>query len=251
MPSHTESPSTDKAARASPKASHHPHLVLVAPEQPTSIPSYPSFRDRLQATDTWSGPVASAGQRTSSVPPPARLPRSPSSSLSSLAPSLSPPPRTTSSLSPANDHSTRSSSARPSSKRARSRSSASSGSSGTGKHHALRTAQAAAVRRAVQQGKLDANTYTDGQLYAVKESAARAFGGGSGGGGGDGSSANEEGRGKKRQRRGSGVGGRAGHVFKEVQVKRASCAVDGEGSEAEAEAEAEQVEVDLGKMLGL
>ena len=116
------------------------------------------------------------------------------------------------------------------------------------------------MRDAVRHGRLDATSYTDGQLYAIREGAAQAFARGGGGGGPrSGERAREErgegegqAGGKKRKRRGAGIEGRAGGVVKAVKVRRSSCAVDGEGSEDEGEGEERvEVEVDLRRMLGL
>ena len=115
------------------------------------------------------------------------------------------------------------------------------------------------MRDAVRHGRLDATSYTDGQLYAIREGAAQAFARGGGGGGPrSGERAREErgegegqAGGKKRKRRGAGIEGRAGGVVKAVKARRLeSCAVDGEGSEDEGEVRV-KVEVDLRRMLGL
>ncbi|GAA5942999.1 hypothetical protein JCM3775_000228 [Rhodotorula graminis] len=258
MPAHRSSSSTSTASRAPPSPLRGPRLEFISPEPVVAIPAYPSFKDRLSATDTWTKPSpAPAGRPTPALLP---VPRAGSSSSASrtastsLTPSLSPAPRAHSS------RSTISPRTHPY-QRARSNSTSSSATASSGASTStapqLQAAQAAAVRAALQHGRLDANSYTDGQLYAIREGAARAFArrGGGGGGGGRGevegqAQARGEG-GKKRKRRGAGIEGREGGVVKAVKVRRSeSCAVDGEGSEDEGEVPV-KVEVDLRRMLGM
>ncbi|BGP42489.1 hypothetical protein JCM10450v2_006584 [Rhodotorula kratochvilovae] len=249
MPAQRSSSSSTSTPRAPSKASHalqgRPHLTLLAPEQAAPIPAYPSFKDRLHATNTWDRP-----SRTPTSPPAAPLPHTAHSTSSlPLATSLSPKPRALSPLSaaeapyspPAAPLRARAS-FKAGSTASSSRASGSSGSSGSSKTswRAVQTAQAHAVRQAVQQGKLDANAYTDGQLHVVKQQAAREFLAVHPGAEVDG--------GRKRRRRGGGGEGRQGQVAKAVKTRRLGCAT---GGGASSEEERVEVEVDLGRMLGM
>ncbi|GAA5821788.1 hypothetical protein JCM3770_000145 [Rhodotorula araucariae] len=236
MPAH-KSPSSTGTASRPPSTPLRVHLTLVPPEHAAPIPAYPGFSDRLHATDTWERPSRMP------VSPPA-APRLRTASSPSPAASLSPKPCALSPLSAATE-----APCSPPAVPRRARTSSQTGSTAPGRPggssgaskptwRAVWAAQADAVRQAVQQGQLDANTYTDGQLHVVKQQAARQFLAGHPGA--------EGGDGKKRRRRASDVEGRWGQVVKAVKTRQSTWATSGAGSD-----DYEAVEVDLGEMLGL
>ncbi|BGP42494.1 hypothetical protein JCM10450v2_006592 [Rhodotorula kratochvilovae] len=243
MPAQRSSSSSTSTPRAPSTASHasqgHPHLTLLAPEQAAPIPAYPSFKDRLHATNTWDRP-----SRAPTSPPDAPLPHTARSTSSlPLAASLSPKPRALSPLSatetpyspPAAPLRARASS-KAGSTASSSRASGSSGSSKTS-WCAVRTEQGTPCARRSSRA-LDTNAYKDGQLHVVKQQAAREFLTVHPGAEVDG--------GRKWRRRGGAGEGRQGQVAKAVKTRRLGCVTGGGASSDE---ERVEVEVDLGKRL--
>ncbi|GAA5995848.1 uncharacterized protein JCM10292_004785 [Rhodotorula paludigena] len=223
-----------------------PSLAFVRLEDRVEVPAYPSFSDRLRGTDT--------GTQTSSTRGTPFSPRDPSPTMSSAC-----APHTA-----ASTNSRRSSSSTSRKSVAKSFSPESEvdelesvpaaplrprSSSAPSPHPSVRVkrdlqvAQARAVRSAVQQGRLNPNSYTDGQLWSVKQEATRAFldehpGALSG-----------SDSGTKRRRSGKGaprVG--MGQVGRAVKTRRLESRASADGSDGEQDGEVE-VQVDLGRLL--
>ncbi|BGP34453.1 hypothetical protein JCM10296v2_006273 [Rhodotorula toruloides] len=212
-------------------------LLFVRLETPRILPSYPSFRDRLTATDTWNNP--SHDQTLSPAASSSRYSTSPWHGDSDFSFDRADSIASTS-------YSNTSLASSTTSKRRHSTSS--SDTLSWRERQATRTAAVEAVREAVSNGTLDANSYTDGHLYSVKAEAEkhctpppRDEGG-----------AATRHKGKKRKRA-SGLEGREGQVAHAVKIRRLEGPPHNEADSAEVgpAEQVEEVEVDLTKLLGM
>ncbi|GJN93479.1 hypothetical protein Rhopal_006536-T1 [Rhodotorula paludigena] len=234
--------STDRGESSFSRSSG-PSLAFFRLENRVEIPPYPSFSERLSGTDTWTQTSSTRGTPFS--------PRDPSPATSSAcAPHTAASRRSSSSTS----RKSIAKSFSPDSEvdelepvpaaplRPRSSSAPSPHPSARVKRD-LQVAQARAVRSAVQQGRLDPNSYTDGQLWSVKQEATRAFldehpGALSG-----------SDSGTKRRRRGKGaprVG--TGQVGRAVKTRRLGSRASAGGSDGEQD---EEVKVQTDELMAL
>ncbi|BGP26797.1 hypothetical protein JCM10295v2_005757 [Rhodotorula toruloides] len=237
MPSRSNKDATDAPTR---RRSPPPHriasgeLLFVRLETPRTIPSYPSYRDRLAGTDTWSHisldhvpfPSAGSSRYTTSADTDASSDRAESVARTSYS---------------------ETSLASPSSRHRRYSTGSPSETLTWCEKQARRTAAAEAVREAVSNDTLDANSYTDGQLYAVKVEAEKHCtlpprGEGD----------YEEATHSRKRRRTSGLEGREGQIAHALKVRRLEALPHDEGDSENAPAgQVEEVEVDLTKLLGM
>ncbi|BGP00469.1 Proteophosphoglycan ppg4 [Rhodotorula toruloides] len=212
-------------------------LLFVRLETPRTLPAYPSFHDRLATTDTWNN--RSRDQALSPAASSSRYSTSPwhgdSDSSFDRADSVASNSYSDTSFAP------------PSAGHRRHSTSSSEALSWREKQ-ARRTAAAEAVRQAVSNGTLDANSYTDGQLYSVKAEAEKHCAPPARDEGGGGATAH---KGKKR-RRTSGLEGREGQIAHAVKIRRLEGPPHDETDSEDGPAEqVEEVEVDLTKLLGM
>ncbi|GAA5865601.1 hypothetical protein JCM3774_002064 [Rhodotorula dairenensis] len=265
-----ESRSVRKTARtrappANPSLERSVGLRFVSNETPQALGPLPSFRERLSATDTWNSHLWSTYSAPSSAPTPSGAVRaasdaaaSPTRSDSAAPAPYAPRRASTSSMEASSSSGTATSSRTRGGRKSQSPEVDRGEPMSAAVRRGLRQAEDEALQRAVASGAIKAESYTDGQVRAIKASAAAEFLRSQA------SAAIQEDAtstvGSKRSH--IEMGGRAGQVASAVTTRRidtrrrkrvveADISEGDSGAGHEGRSQPVEVEVDLRKLLGV